>query len=228
MATCPLPIAAGTCDHDGRQMPSSLSPSALPFRLLTRVSARAGLRAPVSRGLANFSVVRNARSRFTGTGSRLALGTFLLASFVFATTRIHADAQVESVVGTCGSIHPFSFTQPGYVAVDPSTSIPFPNTMHIPSRVPIPDLSLIGVGVRTVSFLRIKVYSVAFYADLNNPALQVRNSLSPPVLPRSPVDRYPSQPRLKRKSITLFRTRAVPSGLFPPGVHRIVTFETVS
>ena len=60
-----------------------------------------------------------------------------------------------------------------FLIVDPSTSITFPKTMHIPSRVPIPDLSLIGVGVRTVSFLGIKVYSVAFYADLNNPVLQV-------------------------------------------------------
>lgn len=60
-----------------------------------------------------------------------------------------------------------------YVVVDPNTSIPFPKTMHIPSRIPIPDLTLVGVGVRTVSFLGIKVYSVAFYADLNNPMLQV-------------------------------------------------------
>lgn len=67
------------------------------------------------------------------------------------------------------------------VIVDPSTSIPFPKTMHIPSRIPIPDLSLIGVGVRTVSFLGIKVYSVAFYADLNNPALQVRTRFFIPI-----------------------------------------------
>ena len=31
-----------------------------------------------------------------------------------------------------------------------------------------------GVGVRTVSFLGIKVYSVGFYADLANPKLSVR------------------------------------------------------
>ena len=51
--------------------------------------------------------------------------------------------------------------------------------MRIPSRVPIPDLSLVGVGVRTVSFLRVKVYSVAFYADLDNPKLRVRSCLVP-------------------------------------------------
>jgi len=51
--------------------------------------------------------------------------------------------------------------------------------MHIPSRVPIPDLSFVGVGVRTVSFLGVKVYSVAFYADLDNSALQIPQSATP-------------------------------------------------
>lgn len=34
-------------------------------------------------------------------------------------------------------------------------------------------MELVGLGVRTVSFLGIKVYSVGFYADLNNPNLKV-------------------------------------------------------
>jgi hypothetical protein len=34
-------------------------------------------------------------------------------------------------------------------------------------------MTLVGVGVRTVSFLGIQVYSVAFYADLENPNLNV-------------------------------------------------------
>ena len=38
-------------------------------------------------------------------------------------------------------------------------------------------MSLVGVGVRTVSFLIMKVYSVGFYADLNNPHLQGNNYL---------------------------------------------------
>jgi hypothetical protein len=57
--------------------------------------------------------------------------------------------------------------------VDPATSIEFPKTIKIGAKVPIPPLSLVGVGVRTVSFLGIKVYSVGFYADLNNPNLKV-------------------------------------------------------
>ena len=56
---------------------------------------------------------------------------------------------------------------------DPATSIEFPTTLRIPSKTPLPTFSLIGVGVRTVSFLRVKVYSVAFYADLSNPNLKV-------------------------------------------------------
>lgn len=47
----------------------------------------------------------------------------------------------------------------------------------MPSKVKIPPLSLVGVGVRTVSFLGIKVYSVALYADLENPNLKVRLEL---------------------------------------------------
>ncbi|KAM6494013.1 Chalcone isomerase, partial [Amanita muscaria] len=57
--------------------------------------------------------------------------------------------------------------------VDPATSIAFPKTLTIPAKTKLPTLSLVGVGVRTVSFLRIKVYSVGFYADLNNPNLKI-------------------------------------------------------
>jgi len=58
-------------------------------------------------------------------------------------------------------------------SVDPSTSIPFPTTLQLPSKVPLPTFTLVGVGVRTVSFLGIKVYSVGFYADLQSPKLHV-------------------------------------------------------
>ena len=115
------------------------------------------------------------------------------------------------------------------MVVDPNTSIPFPKTIHIPSRIPIPDLSLIGVGVRTVSFLKIKVYSVAFYADLNNPALQVSTFFcSLFLVPRRPVDRYPSQPPRKKKLTTLSETRHVLLGSFLHGAHHTVTSATVS
>lgn len=59
---------------------------------------------------------------------------------------------------------------------DPATSIAFPTALTIPSKITLPTLSLVGAGVRTVSFLRIQVYSVGFYADLNNPNLKVSDT----------------------------------------------------
>jgi hypothetical protein len=68
--------------------------------------------------------------------------------------------------------------------VDPATSIEFPTTLRIPFKGSLPEFTLIGVGVRTVSFLKIKVYSAAFYADLTNPNLKVTVHLDagPPTL----------------------------------------------
>jgi hypothetical protein len=59
--------------------------------------------------------------------------------------------------------------------VDPSTSIAFPKTIQVPAKVPIPPLTLLGVGVRSVTFIGIKVYSAGLYVDLNNPNLHVRS-----------------------------------------------------
>lgn len=47
--------------------------------------------------------------------------------------------------------------------MDPATSIAFPTQLKTVSDTPI--LALVGVGVRTVSFLRVKVYSAGFYLD---------------------------------------------------------------
>jgi hypothetical protein len=47
--------------------------------------------------------------------------------------------------------------------VDPSTEIVFP--LHLDPATPGPLLRLVGLGVRTVSFLRVKVYSVGFYLE---------------------------------------------------------------
>ncbi|KIM85504.1 hypothetical protein PILCRDRAFT_817535 [Piloderma croceum F 1598] len=62
---------------------------------------------------------------------------------------------------------------------DPATSIEFPTTLIIASKNPLPKFSLVGLGVRTVSFLGIKVYSVGFYADLDNPKLKISKSATP-------------------------------------------------
>ena len=64
-----------------------------------------------------------------------------------------------------------NFLQP--YPVEPATSIEFPTTLRIPSKGALPEFTLLGVGVGVVSFLKIKVYSSAFYADLSNPNLKV-------------------------------------------------------
>ncbi|QRV86344.1 chalcone domain-containing protein [Ceratobasidium sp. AG-Ba] len=51
------------------------------------------------------------------------------------------------------------------LTVDPATSIKFPTRLKLDGES---ELTLLGVGVRTVSFLSIRVYSVGFYADLTN------------------------------------------------------------
>lgn len=52
--------------------------------------------------------------------------------------------------------------------IDPSTSQPFPITIPTP-MTPLPSscksLHLVGLGVRTVSFLRIQVYVAGLYID---------------------------------------------------------------
>ncbi|KAJ7042596.1 chalcone isomerase [Mycena alexandri] len=63
--------------------------------------------------------------------------------------------------------------------VDVDTGIEFPRTLRVPGQFKTPQLELVGLGVRTVSFLGIKVYSVAFYADLASPALRITPAMSP-------------------------------------------------
>ncbi|PPQ75468.1 hypothetical protein CVT24_013319 [Panaeolus cyanescens] len=83
----------------------------------------------------------------------------------WATPKVHLDSPVTQTPSTEGA--------GGNVIIDPATSIAFPETMRIPSSLNLPPLTLVGLGVRTVSFLGIKVYSVGFYADLENPKLKV-------------------------------------------------------
>ena len=46
---------------------------------------------------------------------------------------------------------------------DPDTSILHPNTL--PLTTPTTPLTLVGLGVRTVSFLSVRVYSAGFYVE---------------------------------------------------------------
>jgi len=60
------------------------------------------------------------------------------------------------------------------VRIDPSTSLELPSVLRLTST---PPLTLLGLGVRTVSFLRVKVYVVGFYADLSNVDMKTLRSL---------------------------------------------------
>jgi hypothetical protein len=86
---------------------------------------------------------------------------------------LHADSGAKPDLGTVdestgfrgepgkpmlgGSLRPLN------ASVDPETSIPFPS--HLSLTTPAPNLTLVGLGVRKVSFLRVKVYSAGFYLD---------------------------------------------------------------
>ncbi len=98
----------------------------------------------------------------------------------FTMGTVHLEAAVPSLLtedemrGTCRIILSVYERTLDLSVVDPATSIAFPTTLKIQSKTPLPTFTLMGVGVRTVSFLGIKVYSVGFYADLSNPNLAVR------------------------------------------------------
>ncbi|KAH7915112.1 chalcone-flavanone isomerase-domain-containing protein [Hygrophoropsis aurantiaca] len=108
-------------------------------------------------------------SRPTAFRNSVLWGVASLASaayILYQATTIHLDVAEEAA-----QIPEFQ--------TDPATSIAFPTTLRIPSKFPLPNFSLVGVGVRTVSFLGIKVYSVGFYADLANPKLNIPITATP-------------------------------------------------
>ena len=104
----------------------------------------------------------------------LALGATALA-FSTAVSLVYLDSDTSRGNGTTVGRHVLItvILLTKLPPVDPATSIEFPAILRIPSKGTLPEFTLIGVGVRVVSFLKIKVYSVAFYADLSNPNLKV-------------------------------------------------------
>ncbi|KAI0639134.1 chalcone-flavanone isomerase-domain-containing protein [Trametes polyzona] len=84
---------------------------------------------------------------------------FAVATGLAVNSTVHLDAEAPPA------------TAEEETRVDPATSIAFPTTLKIQSKTPLPTFTLMGVGVRTVSFLGIKVYSVGFYADLSSSKL---------------------------------------------------------
>jgi len=119
-------------------------------------------------------------------GSRpITLGSAALAlSTAVGLVYLDSDAvrNKESTVGVVYSIFVVVFFAQPYL-VEPATSIEFPTTLRIPSKGALPEFTLLGVGVGVVSFLKIKVYSSAFYADLSNPNLKVIVHFEPSLPP---------------------------------------------
>ncbi|EMD41650.1 hypothetical protein CERSUDRAFT_110225 [Gelatoporia subvermispora B] len=118
---------------------------------------------PVARRLYSGRPAASAKPR-RATASLLLAGAGLFSAAVILNSTVHLDAEPKLAAPKPAEED---------VVVDPATSIAFPKTMRIPSKAPLPTFSLVGVGVRTVSFLGIKVYSVGFYADLSNPNINV-------------------------------------------------------
>ncbi|TFK41321.1 chalcone-flavanone isomerase-domain-containing protein [Crucibulum laeve] len=92
-----------------------------------------------------------------------------VAYAAFAPTTIHLDTEAKTT----------QVQEDPDTVTDPATSIAFPKTIQVQSKAKYPPLSLVGLGVRTVSFLGIKVYSVGFYADLSNPSLKIPKDMPP-------------------------------------------------
>ncbi|KLO20493.1 hypothetical protein SCHPADRAFT_934335 [Schizopora paradoxa] len=96
-----------------------------------------------------------------------------LASITLATVvQIRSEALLDS-----GVIEASTAAAEANIRTDPDSGLSFPETLVIPSKARFPPFTLVGLGVRKVSFLGIKVYSVGFYADLSNPSLKVPENL---------------------------------------------------
>ncbi|KAF8971499.1 chalcone-flavanone isomerase-domain-containing protein [Flammula alnicola] len=139
----------------------------MSFLSFARV-ARA-LRPATSRRFASSIASQSTRKSYRSLAWGATFG--IAACLAVSTKEIHLDSPVQK------RLVPDDAEED--TIVDPATSIAFPKTMRIPSNLKIAPLALVGVGVRTVSFLGVKVYSIGFYADLANPNLKIPSNMSP-------------------------------------------------
>ncbi|KAI1797618.1 chalcone-flavanone isomerase-domain-containing protein [Ganoderma leucocontextum] len=137
------------------------------------------------------NVLQGCRSFATSAPSRSAGSSNVLARNLLPRRRSYANAALfwgsalalAAGMTLSSTVH-LDAAAPGPLAeeetcVDPATSIAFPTTLKIQSKTPLPTFALMGVGVRTVSFLGIKVYSVGFYADLSSSSLAIPKNATP-------------------------------------------------
>ncbi|KAI8995383.1 chalcone-flavanone isomerase-domain-containing protein [Trametes punicea] len=137
------------------------------------------------------TITQGCRSFSASTSSRLASRSNALTRAAVSHRKSYASSvlfwgsalAVATGLGLRSTVHLDTAATPSRVEeetrVDPATSIEFPKKLKIQSRTPLPTFTLMGVGVRTVSFLGIKVYSVGFYADLTDPILDIPKDATP-------------------------------------------------
>jgi hypothetical protein len=171
------------------------------FRVASRaVRANARPWPAAARRPLSTSVPRPSRALFLASAGALSLA----GALALHRAPLFADAYPAPGQGGPHQLFSIADTSEADTVVDADTGVTFPRVLHVQSKAALPPLTLLGVGVRTVSFLAIKVYSVGFYADLTNPDLQVRATLyalsgemTRPVC-RSPPTQHP-----RRRSSTL-------------------------
>ncbi|KAG7099514.1 hypothetical protein E1B28_001359 [Marasmius oreades] len=148
----------------------------MSFKSVTRSLLRTSQQKPftihVSRQAVRISPRQKAISKFKPL--TVGFGLLLGASFIWGPT-IRLDTVVQNAF-TRGDNAGTLDEQENIV--DPATGIEFPKTLRVTAKVNIPLLTCVGVGVRTVSFLGIQVYSIGFYADLNNPNLKLEPNMT--------------------------------------------------
>ncbi|PWN90392.1 hypothetical protein FA10DRAFT_266876 [Acaromyces ingoldii] len=105
------------------------------------------------------------RARLTPAFIAVAATTAVLAASAYAARPLHLEAPPASAKELPTSLPTSGGKE---VRLDPSTKQPFPTKLEKPATsLPFScgDLVLVGLGVRTVSFLRVQVYVAGLYID---------------------------------------------------------------
>lgn len=108
-----------------------------------------------------------AQRKWKSLSAAAALAGIISIYSVSSTDSIRLDAVAAS--GTGSRLTSLSGDVSKQVVVDADTNLSFPLYMRTPASLasdePQPRLRLVGLGVRTVSFLRVRVYVAALYMD---------------------------------------------------------------
>ncbi|KAK4058017.1 hypothetical protein OIO90_000756 [Microbotryomycetes sp. JL221] len=127
---------------------------ATPRLRLTAANSRAASARSIS---TSSSLVSNSCRNYSTLWTSLALAT---ASLAWLITHLKPDLVTQSLIQLEADTESHSNE-----FVDPTSKLSFPTTILSPSGK---TLHLIGTGVRTVSFLGIRVYTAGFYVDQQN------------------------------------------------------------